>query len=90
MTASTRFQLPSHVMQQQIAHSTVLLNIKSGEYFELNHSGALILAGVLSGHDLSRIGLDLMATFKLDAARAQTDIVALLHTLQAAGLLEAR
>jgi hypothetical protein len=88
MSAPSRYQLPNHVMQQRIAQSTVLLNIKSGEYFELNHSGAIILSGLLEGSGTAEISANLLQTFKVDAPRAHADIDALKQTLISAGLIE--
>ncbi|MFF4409544.1 lasso peptide biosynthesis PqqD family chaperone [Streptomyces sp. NPDC001262] len=68
---------------------TILLNQRSGGYWQLNPTGAQALAGLLAGRAPDRIADDFSATYGISAAQARTDLTALTEHLVAAGLVEA-
>lgn len=66
---------------------TVLLDQRSGKYWQLNPSGALILSTLLEGGTPEAAADAVAARYPVDADRALADVRALLETLRAARLV---
>ncbi|HSY15504.1 MAG TPA: lasso peptide biosynthesis PqqD family chaperone [Jatrophihabitantaceae bacterium] len=64
----------------------VLLDERSGRFWQLNASGAGALRGLLDGQDECQVARALAAEYSIDQARAQTDVDRLIGQLKAAGL----
>jgi hypothetical protein len=67
----------------------VLLDERTGRYWQLNSTGAEILRAVLDGTARGEVAARLAATRDVTAERAAADIAELLDRLAAAGLTEA-
>ncbi|MEE4423401.1 lasso peptide biosynthesis PqqD family chaperone [Streptomyces bugieae] len=67
-------------------YGTVLLDERSGDYWELNPSGTLVVKTLLGGGE-ERDAVDaLVARFDIDRAQATQDVAALVQELRASGL----
>ncbi|MGW7533943.1 lasso peptide biosynthesis PqqD family chaperone [Amycolatopsis sp. NPDC054798] len=67
---------------------SVLLNKRTGTYWQVNRTGAHTLDRLLAGETADRIAADLAARYDIDAARVLSDIAAMTESLLAAGLVE--
>ncbi|WP_030410094.1 lasso peptide biosynthesis PqqD family chaperone [Streptomyces sp. NRRL S-1448] len=68
---------------------TVLLNQRTGRYWQLNTTGAYVLRQLLAGRTPHDIAADLAARHHLDTARAEQDVTAVLTQLRSADLVAA-
>ncbi|MFD8544750.1 lasso peptide biosynthesis PqqD family chaperone [Streptomyces sp. NPDC059649] len=67
-------------------YGTVLLDERSGDYWELNPTGTLVVKTLLGGGE-ERDAVDaLVARFDIDRAQATEDVAALVRELRASGL----
>lgn len=66
----------------------VLLDERTGRYWQLNTTGAVVLRALLEDHRTERIAQDLAARYHVDIGQAHHDITALTEHLHAAKLVE--
>jgi hypothetical protein len=66
---------------------TVLLNGRTGRYWQLNPTGAHVLRQLLDGHSPDRITADLAGRHRLDTQRAEQDVTAVIEQLRTAKLV---
>ena len=69
---------------------TVLLNERTGRYWQLNATGAEVLLQLLAGHTPSQVANKLAERHRIEVNQAQQDVTAVIDQLQAAGLAEAQ
>ncbi|BDM70172.1 hypothetical protein HEK616_36590 [Streptomyces nigrescens] len=67
-------------------YGTVLLDERSGDYWELNPSGTLVVKTLLGGGEEGDAVDALVARFDIDRAQATQDVAALVQELRASGL----
>lgn len=65
----------------------VLLDERTGRYFQLNPSGALVLDALVSGTELPQAARLLTQRYSITHDRAVADVTALIDQLRTAGLL---
>ncbi len=65
----------------------VLLDERTGRYWQLNTTGAHVLAALLEGRDPDHIAADLATRHRIDVHQAQRDVTALTEGLHTANLL---
>jgi hypothetical protein len=71
-------------------YGTTLLDEDSGEYFNLNPSGALVLRTLLGGGSAAQAALALASEYDVDAQTADRDVADLLAELRSSGLVTER
>jgi Coenzyme PQQ synthesis protein D (PqqD) len=86
--AHTHYQLGTQVMQQTLGQVVVLMQLTSGQYFELNHAGGLTLKTLLNGGDADACANALCESFAIDHAQAKQDAQMLIEQLLQRGLIE--
>ncbi|OAR22602.1 hypothetical protein A8W25_23600 [Streptomyces sp. ERV7] len=67
-------------------YGTVLLDQRSGQYWELNPTATLIIEALLAGQDEAAATDAVVAEFDIDRERAQNDVTQLVAELRASGL----
>ncbi|MFI0902135.1 lasso peptide biosynthesis PqqD family chaperone [Streptomyces sioyaensis] len=67
-------------------YGTVLLDERSGQYWELNPTASLIVTTLLAGGDETAAADALIAEFGIDRTRAEQDVATLVAELRASGL----
>ncbi|MFE6282648.1 lasso peptide biosynthesis PqqD family chaperone [Streptomyces sp. NPDC057877] len=67
-------------------YGTVLLDQRSGDYWELNPTGTLVVRMLLEGGDEAAAVDALVEQFDIDRARAEQDVTALVQGLRESGL----
>ena len=77
-------RLRTEVVAVDTEDARVLLDERTGHYFQLNRSGALILDAVLADEDAAQ---RLTEVYAVDPERATADVADLLERLRAAGLV---
>jgi hypothetical protein len=80
-------QLREDVSVVDTDYGKVLLDGSTGEYWELNPTGSLVLTALLDGTPAEDITGVLCARFDVDGERAQADVTALLSALRDARLV---
>ena len=81
-------KLRDRVSTADTEYGTVLLNEVSGEYWNLNPTGALVVRTLLDGGDAADAVRRLTEEYAIDAGSARQDVDELLGELRGAGLLE--
>jgi len=79
--------LADDVLFQELDGDAVLLSIKTGEYFGLNHTGAHMWQAISDGVALGEALESLAAMYEVQRATIIDDVVAFLRTLADMGLL---
>ncbi|MFF1482909.1 lasso peptide biosynthesis PqqD family chaperone [Streptomyces sp. NPDC058301] len=74
------------VSTAQTDYGTVLLDQRSGQYWELNPTATLIIQTLLAGQDEAAATDAVVAEFDIDRERAQRDVTQLVGELRASGL----
>lgn len=83
-----RYRLREGVLAQLDLPQGVLLDARSGEYFELDGAGTAIVRAIVADGTLAA-GLDaVVAAFEVDPARAARDAEAFIGDLLGRGLIE--
>lgn len=67
----------------------VLLDERTGRYWQLNPTGAHILHALLAGHHPDHIAADLATRYHIDPQQAQHDVTALTKHLHTTNLITA-
>ncbi|MEV2253902.1 lasso peptide biosynthesis PqqD family chaperone [Streptomyces sp. NPDC050147] len=67
-------------------YGTVLLDQRSGDYWELNPTGTLVVKTLLDGGEEAAAVEALVTEFDIDRARAEQDVMALVRELRESGL----
>ncbi|KIZ16544.1 lasso peptide biosynthesis PqqD family chaperone [Streptomyces natalensis] len=80
-------RLGAHITTADTEYGTVLLDQRSGEYWELNPTGTLILRTLLDGGDEQDATDALIAEFDIDRSRGSKDVTELLTQLRSCGLV---
>ncbi|GAA0586808.1 lasso peptide biosynthesis PqqD family chaperone [Streptomyces crystallinus] len=70
----------------QTDYGTVLLDERSGQYWELNPTATLIVEVLLAGKDEAAATDAVVAEFDIDRERAQQDVTQLIAELRVSGL----
>jgi hypothetical protein len=86
--ADHRLRVPPHVISRVVGGSTVLLNSATGRYFTLDEVGTRAWTVLISSESMQVAFDTLLSEYRVDAAQLQSDLEALVTTLDAQGLLE--
>ena len=79
---------PDAVAWREVDGEVIALGLESSTYFGTNSSGAMLWTRLAEGTTRTELISDLMTTFGLEEAHAQTDVDAFLDDLRGRGLLE--
>ncbi|GAA2805447.1 lasso peptide biosynthesis PqqD family chaperone [Saccharopolyspora taberi] len=79
----------SHVSTAETDYGTVLLDQRSGQYWQLNPTGTVVVRTLLDGGDENIAIEALMTEFDVDRSHAVRDVRALLDQLRSSGLVTA-
>jgi hypothetical protein len=80
-------KLRNGVSSADTDYGIVLLDEDSGEYWNLNPTGALVLQTLLDGGTPAKAAQELIEQFAVDADSANRDVEDLVDGLQSAGLV---
>ncbi|MEV0123238.1 lasso peptide biosynthesis PqqD family chaperone [Streptomyces sp. NPDC050703] len=82
-----RFALPPHVTNTETEHGAVLLNEKTGRYWQANDAGARVLRCLLDGGTAETAAAALRPGDPKAYERALRDVQAMIDGLRDAGLV---
>lgn len=82
-----RLQFRSDVSTADTEYGTVPLDERSGRYWQLNATGALVVRKLIAGGTESEAITALVEEFEVDESQAREDVVTLLAGLRSAGLV---
>lgn len=80
-------QLRSDISATDTEYGTVLLDERSGDYWQLNATGALVVQTMLDGGTQADATAALIDQFEVDESQANADVATLLDGLRSAGLV---
>jgi hypothetical protein len=83
-------KLRNGVSVAETDYGVMLLDEDSGQYWNLNPTGALVLRTLLDGRTPAQAALELTEQFSVDEQSASTDVEMLVGELRSAGLVETR
>lgn len=66
---------------------TVLLNERTGRYWQLNNTGAHVLRELLDGHEPAGIAAALAGRYGIDPQQAERDVSAVIERLRGSELV---
>ncbi|WP_320783358.1 lasso peptide biosynthesis PqqD family chaperone [Streptomyces sp. CRN 30] len=87
---TTAVALRGHITVTETPDGAVLLNQRTGRYWQLNATAALVLRALADGGTPERAAAALAARHPAAAGRARADVEALLTTLREADALTTR
>ena len=87
MSALLRLR-PDAVAWREVDGEVIALGLHSSTYFGTNSTGGMLWKRLADGTTRDELVGELVATFGLEHARAQTDVDAFLDDLRSRGLLE--
>ncbi|WP_412126088.1 lasso peptide biosynthesis PqqD family chaperone [Streptomyces platensis] len=65
----------------------MLLNERTGRYWQLNATGGQVLRRLLDGHEATRIAAEVADLHRIDHQRAELDVAAVIEQLRTAQLV---
>ncbi len=83
-----RVSVPADVMIQDVAGESVLLNLKSEQYFGLDDMGTCMWRSLTTSTSIQATYEQLLTEYDVDADQLRTDLNALVENLVAHGLVE--
>ena len=88
VTLDDQVQCSGEVLVQEVGGEAVLLDLASERYFGLDPVGTRIWALLAQAPVLEQVHATLCEEFQAEPARIETDLLALVQQLAAAGLVE--
>ena len=88
VTLASQVQCSNDVLVQEVGGEAVLLDLASEKYFGLDPVGTRIWALLAQAPVLEQVHATLCEEFQAEPARIETDLLALVRQLAAAGLVE--
>lgn len=82
------FRIPENVVSREVDGETVILDLKSGNYFGLDRVGTRVWKLLGETRSLEAVVQAMLAEFDVEEPRLRTDLEALLGELSSRGLLE--
>jgi hypothetical protein len=82
------FTVPEHVIERPLGEKTVLLNLRSGDYYSLNGTGSFFWKGLAKGESLTELAGQALETFRQPQEVIAADLMALVGELERLGLIE--
>lgn len=81
------FKLRTGILLVDTDYGVAVLDEDSGQYFDLNPTGAIVLRTLLGGGTCEQAAQELSTEYAVDLATASEDVTALLAELRSARLL---
>jgi hypothetical protein len=82
------FKLRNGISVAETDYGLMLLDEDSGQYWNLNPTGASVLRTLLDGGTPAQAALELTEQFSVDSQIANTDVETLVGDLRSAGLVD--
>ena len=86
MECSFKINQP-YVVSELIDGECVIMNLKSGNYYSVRGTGAILWTAIGDGINLSGLIAQMTAAYEVDISRVETDVKEFIETLCAEGLI---
>lgn len=86
-TGAAILRLHSNTASAETDDGAVLLQQRTGQYWQLNHTGVDSLQRLLSGQSVDEVAQDFAATYDIEPTQAREDITVMTDQLLSAGFL---
>ncbi|HVL90600.1 MAG TPA: lasso peptide biosynthesis PqqD family chaperone [Actinomycetota bacterium] len=83
-------EVPKEVLSRELDGEAVLLDLRSGRYFGLNGTGAVVWSMLKDGAEREQIAHQITEEFAVDLVRARADVDAFIESLVGRGLITYR
>ena len=83
-----KYNVPEHILHSKLDKEVVILNLKNGEYYSLNETGALVWELVCSGMSSEDIAREFSEQFSRTVPDSRSDTKEFLEELEQNGLVE--
>ena len=90
LSRDTRLTISPSVTSRQLDDELILLDLRGGEYFSLNRSGAAVWQALADGHDLAQIDDEVAGQWPVPPEERWQMISAIVTELLKRGLVERR
>jgi len=80
--------IPAHVMARDLGGETVILNLESGIYFGLDHSGARIWQLLSEGKTFAEVCDAMLAEYDVSREDIERDVLYLVNELRSQSLVD--
>ncbi|MET8622787.1 lasso peptide biosynthesis PqqD family chaperone [Kitasatospora sp. NPDC004669] len=81
-------RLTAHTVSTDTDDGAVLLSQRTGQYWQLNQTGAYALRRLLDGCTVDHVAEEFAAHFDITPTQAQQDLTAMTERLRSSGLVE--
>ena len=88
MIEPTAIRISTSAVFRALETGGVILNVESGDYYELNATGRFLWEQVQSGSDLDALAVALADQYGIDQASAEADVETFLGDLRKRHLVE--
>ena len=83
-----RFTVPEHVIERAFGDKTILLSLRSGDYFSLNAVGSFFWKGVSEGRALPELASEAARIYRQPQEAIDADLADFVRDLEQLGLAE--
>jgi hypothetical protein len=83
-----RFTIPEHVVERALGDRTILLSLRSGDYFSLNPSGSFFWKGLTAGRTAQDLAAEAARTYQQPLETIEADFAEFAAALEKLGLAE--
>lgn len=81
-------KISKNIVVEELGEDLIILDLISGEYFEANELGSLIINELKKNQDIEQIKKTIMQKFNVKDAVAEDDLMKFINQLDKKGLLE--
>lgn len=81
-------KISKNIVVEKLGEDLIILDLISGEYFEANELGSLIINELKKNQDIEQIKKTIMQKFNVKDAVAEDDLMKFINQLDKKGLLE--
>lgn len=80
--------ISKEVVSEIVGDQAVLLDLRSGKYYQLNRTGTMIWQGIEQGHGVDAVCKSLVMAFRQPEPEVRGDVARLITELTSRGLIE--
>jgi len=82
------YKVPDHILHSKLDEEITVLNLRNGEYYSLNYTGAFIWSLICEGNSYDEIVKQFSIEYQDKGNNIKSDISDLITTLKSNGLVE--
>ena len=84
----SQFTIPDHVIERPLGGKTILLNLRSGDYFSLNEVGSFFWKGLSAGRTAPELVAEAARDYGQPVEMVEADFAEFAGSLEKLGLAE--